>query len=115
MAATGRISVQLTALRGTSTPVAIAPSVTLPTSITYAAGSRLNVRLQTTGTTPTTLRLKVWPATAAEPTAWQTTATDSWAALQSPGAVGLTASLSGSATNAPVVVRMSDVGARPVA
>jgi hypothetical protein len=115
MQSTGRIIVQLTALRGSATAVALAPAVTLPTSITYAAGTPLLVRMQVTGTDPTTLRLKVWPASTTEPTAWQTTATDSGAGLQSPGAVGLTAYLSGTVTNAPVVVRMDDLTARPVA
>jgi PKD repeat protein len=115
MQSTGRIIVQLTALRGSATAVALAPAVTLPTSVTYGAGTPLLVRMQVTGTDPTTLRLKVWPASTTEPAAWQTTATDSGAGLQSPGAVGLTAYLSGSVTNAPVVVRMDDLTARPVA
>ena len=115
MRADGRIVVQLTALKGTGSPVAVATAVTLPTSITYSAGSQLNVRMQVTGTSPTTVRLKVWPATQAEPTAWQTTGNDTFAALQNPGAVGLTTYLSGSVTNAPVVVRMDGLSARPVA
>jgi PKD repeat protein len=115
MASTGRITVQLTALKGTGTPVAVAPAVTLPTTVTYSAGSQLDVRMQVTGTNPTTMRLKVWPAGATEPAAWQTTGTDTFAALQGPGAVGLTNYLSGSVTNAPVVVRMTALSARPTA
>ncbi|UOX99811.1 PKD domain-containing protein [Blastococcus sp. PRF04-17] len=115
MRADGRIVVQLTALRGTSSPVGLATAVTLPTTITYAANTELGVRMQVTGTNPTTIRLKVWPTTQPEPAAWQTTATDTFAALQNPGAVGLTAYLSGSVTNAPVVLRMDDLSARPVA
>jgi hypothetical protein len=115
LVSTGRITVQLTALKGTSTPVAVAAAVALPSTITYSAGSKLNVRMQVTGTGPTTLRLKVWPAAEAEPAAWQTTGTDTFAPLQSPGAVGLTNYLSSSATNAPVVVRMSALSARPTA
>jgi hypothetical protein len=71
--------------------------------------------MQVTGTNPTTVRLKVWPATGTEPAAWQTTATDTTAALQNPGAVGLTAYLSGSVTNGPIVLRLDDVSARPPA
>ena len=115
MASTGRITVQLTSLRGTASPVGIATAVTLPTTITYSAGSQLAVRMQVTGTNPTTVRLKVWPATQPEPTAWQTTATDTYAGLQTAGAVGLTTYLSGTVTNAPVVVRISALSARPVA
>jgi PKD repeat protein len=113
MASTGRITVQLSALRGTATPVAIATAVTLPTTVTYAAGSQLNVRLQVTGTNPTTVRLKVWPTTQAEPTAWTTTATDTFAALQNPGAVGMTGYIPSGVTNTPVVVRVSSLTARP--
>ena len=115
MSSNGRITVQLTALKGTGSPVAVATAVTLPTSITYSAGSQLNVRMQVTGTSPTTVRLKVWPATQTEPTAWQTTGTDTYAGLQNPGAIGLTTYLSGSVTNAPVVVRLDNLTARPVA
>jgi PKD repeat protein len=115
MASTGRITVQLTALKGSSAAVAVAPAVTLPTTVTYSAGSQLAVRMQVTGTNPTTVRLKVWPAGTTEPSAWQTTGTDTYAALQSPGAVGLTTYLSGTVTNAPVVVRMSALSAGPTA
>jgi PKD repeat protein len=113
MASTGRITVQLTALRGTASPVALATAVTLPTSITYSANSQLNVRMQVTGTDPTTVRLKVWPATTTEPAAWQTTATDTGAALQAPGAVGLTAYTSSGVSNGPIVVRISALSGRP--
>jgi hypothetical protein len=63
------------------------------------------------GTTTTTLRLKVWPSTAAEPAAWQVTSTDTTASLQGAGSVGLIAYLSGSATNAPLVARFDDFSA----
>jgi len=115
MASNGRITVQLTALRGTSTAAALAPAVSLPATITYGAGTQVNVRMQVTGTNPTTVRLKVWPASAAEPATWQSTATDSTAALQSPGAVGISSYLSGSVTNGPVVLRLDNLSARPVA
>jgi PKD repeat protein len=115
MSANGRITVQLTALRGTASPVGLATAVTLPTTITYGANTPINVRMQVTGTNPTTIRLKVWPASQTEPTAWQTTATDTTAGLQNPGAVGLTSYLSGSVTNGSVVLRMDNLSARPVA
>jgi len=109
----GRIIVQLTALRGSASPVALATAVPLPATITYGANTQLAVRMQVTGTNPTTLRLKVWPASTTEPAAWQTTATDSTTALQSPGSVGISAYASGSVTNAPVVLRVSALTARP--
>ncbi|WP_298459554.1 LamG-like jellyroll fold domain-containing protein [uncultured Cellulomonas sp.] len=80
---------------------------------TYAPGERLRVRLQVTGTSPTTLRAKVWKATAAEPAGWQVSATDATAALQAGGSVGVTSYLSGSATNAPVAVTWDDLRVTP--
>jgi PKD repeat protein len=111
MRADGRIVVQLAALRGSGTPAGLTGGVTLPA--TYAAGTPIAVRLQVTGTNPTTLRLKVWPANQAEPTAWQVTATDTFAALQNAGAVGVTGYLPSGVTNVPVVLRVDDLTARP--
>jgi hypothetical protein len=78
------------------------------TGLTVAPGDRLNVRLQTTGTSPTTLRLKVWKAGTTEPTDWTASVTDAAPSLQGPGAVGLATYLSGSATNAPVTASFDD-------
>lgn len=88
--------------------VALTPSINVP-GLAYAAGDRLNVRLQTIGTSPTTLNLKVWKVGTPEPAAWQRTATDSTSALQGAGGIGLRAYLSSSATNAPVVVTIDDL------
>jgi hypothetical protein len=109
----GRILLGLTAVRS-GAEVALQPLTQLP-GLTYAAGSPLAIRLQVSGTAPTTVRVKVWAAGGAEPTAWQATATDSTAALQAAGSVGVAAYLSSSATNAPVTVRLDDLSARPPA
>jgi hypothetical protein len=71
------------------------------------------VRLQVTGTGPTSLRAKVWVAGTTEPAAWAVSATDATAGLQAAGSVGVGDYLSGSATNAPVVVRFDDFQAGP--
>jgi PKD repeat protein len=76
---------------------------------TYAAGQQLQVRLQATGSAPTTLRAKVWPVGAAEPGSWQVTTTDSTAGLQSPGGVGVTTYMAGSSTNLPVLATFDDL------
>ncbi len=75
---------------------------------------RLAVRLQVTGSAPTTLRLKVWPATGPEPASWQSTATDSTAGLQGPGSTGIRAYLSGTSGTGATTVRVDDWVARPV-
>ncbi|WP_315914149.1 PKD domain-containing protein [Arthrobacter sp. lap29] len=69
-------------------------------SLTYSANMVLNLRLQVTGTSPTTVQGKIWPAGQGEPVAWLASATDSTAALQTAGSVGLGAYLAGSATAA---------------
>ena len=69
--------------------------------VTYTPGMVLNVRLQVTGTSPTTLSSMVWANGTTQPATWQATTTDSTSILQVAGAVGLLAYLSGSATNAP--------------
>jgi hypothetical protein len=72
------------------------------------------VRFQVSGTSPTTLKVKVWPSTSPQPAAWTLTATDSTAGLQAAGAVGLTTYLSGSTTNAPTTVKFSSFSAGPL-
>jgi PKD repeat protein len=79
--------------------------------LTVAAGDKLNFKVQATGTSPTTLRAKVWKVGTAEPAAWGTSLTDSNAALQAAGSIGLEAYLSGSATNAPQVASFDDLWA----
>lgn len=82
---------------------------TLSGALTYAPGQKLRVRIQVTGTSPTTVRAKMWRATDAEPAAWLLTATDATAAFQAPGGVGLITFLSGSATNAPMLLTFDDL------
>ncbi|WP_233189025.1 LamG domain-containing protein [Subtercola sp. Z020] len=105
----GTAAVALTALQGSSTASTLANEVVVPGSI--VAGTKLSVRLQVTGTSPTTIRAKVWPSGTAEPTAWTVSATDSFAGLQAPGAIGLLSYVSGSATNAPQQVTVQELSA----
>ena len=72
-------------------------SVNLP-GLTYAPGSVLRVRFDTSGTDVTTLKAKAWVVGTAEPAAWQVTATDTTAALRGAGRIGLATYLSGAAT-----------------
>ncbi|WP_142457744.1 PKD domain-containing protein [Geodermatophilus aquaeductus] len=78
----------------------------------YAAGTALTVRFETSGASPTTLKVKVWPAAAAEPTAWGLTRTDATASLQRPGAVSLDTYVSASAT-AVSTLRVDDLRVEP--
>jgi PKD repeat protein len=76
--------------------------------VNYAVGDRLRVRLQVVGTSPTTVRVKVWEQGTAEPAAWSLTSTDSMAGFQAAGSVGFYAYLSGSSTNAPTVFSLDE-------
>ena len=68
--------------------------------ITATAGLPIRLRFEVEGTSPTTLRAKVWPADATEPAAWSVTTTDTTAGLQTPGQRGLDLYTSSSATAA---------------
>ena len=68
---------------------------------------------RSTGTSPTTVRAKVWLGSDPEPDSWTVTATDSYAGLQAQGSVGLIGYLSGSATNAPVNLAVHRLVATP--
>jgi PKD repeat protein len=81
----------------------------------YAPGDEWNIRFQVQGTGTTTLRAKIWKAGTTEPSTWRLTATDTTASLQGAGAVGIAAYLSGSATNAPVVLSVLDYTVKPLA
>lgn len=82
---------------------------TVISSLDYTQGKELVVRAQAVGTSPTVIRMKVWPVGTAEPASWQLSTSDAAADFQKPGRAGFTSYLSGSATNAPVVARYDDV------
>ncbi|AUZ88736.1 cell surface protein [Arthrobacter agilis] len=82
---------------------------TVISSLNYAPGKELMVRAQAVGTAPTVIRMKVWAAGTAEPASWQLSTSDTAVDFQKAGRIGFTSYLSGSATNAPVVVRYDDL------
>jgi len=92
-------------INGVESSVAPAVTLNLPN---YVANSWVWVRAQVTGASPTTIRIKAWLDGAAEPGAWAFTATESSAAVQSAGAMGLRAVFGAGATNAPLTVSFDD-------
>ncbi len=90
--------------------VVLKPGITVP-GLSLAAGGFLKTEFVVTGTNPTSLALKVWAAGSAEPTSAQLTATDSFAALQAPGWLGISTHLSATSAIAPVVLRLSGLSA----
>ncbi len=69
----------------------------------YGATTAIWVRMQAQGASPTTLRMRAWVDGSPEPSTWAYTATDSTAAVQGAGPVGIQARLSSSATSIPTV------------
>ena len=82
------------------------------TGVTYVPGDTYLMRVQVWGSGTTNLRAKVWKDGTTEPTTWLVSGSDTTAAFQGPGSIGLLSYLSGSATNAPVTVKYSEFAAR---
>lgn len=77
--------------------------------LTVTPGQLLRMRVQAVGVSPTVLRAKVWAQGSPEPSGWTASVTDSTAALQAAGGIGLRTYLSGSSTNAPVLGLFDDL------
>ena len=106
--ATGAVQLSLTkVVGGTETEIQAATTVA---GLTYTPGTKLAVRVQAIGASPTTVQARVWVKGQTEPTTWQRSVSDSTAGLQSAGAIGEVVYLSSSAT-AAVVVRFDDLTA----
>jgi Glycosyl Hydrolase Family 88 len=86
-------------------------SVDVP-GLTFVTTDRLNLRVQATGASPTTVRVRVWKPGTTEPTAWHVSVSDSTAGLQVAGGVGVWAYLSSGASPSSVVVSVDGVTAR---
>ena len=108
---TGQVTLRLNRLVAGSEAVLAGP-ITVP-GLTYTAGMRISMRVQVTGTSPTTVRARAWDAAASEPATWQVSATDSSAALQQPGTVGTVVYVPSAITNAPIRVSYTRFVAAP--
>ncbi|MGY1809660.1 PKD domain-containing protein [Blastococcus sp. SYSU D00669] len=86
--ADGRVGLALSRVSG-GTEAFPQGEVIVP-GLTVAAGQTVNARVQTSGTGPTTVRATVW-TTGTEPATPQLTRTDTTAALQAAGGVGVSA------------------------
>lgn len=83
-------------------------SLTIP-GLSYAAGDQLQLRVQVTGTAPTTLKAMAWKLGEPAPETWQVSATDSTAGLQQAGSIGVAFYVSGSATVSPMTATFDDL------
>jgi PKD repeat protein len=104
--ATGSVSVNASVLISNSES-ALGTAVVVP-GLTQAAGSYIWLRAQVTGASPTTIRVKAWADGQAEPAGWNFTATNTAAAVQGAGSVGLRIFLGGTVSNAPFVFSFDD-------
>lgn len=104
-------SLGLALIRYTGSEIGLG-TVTVP-GVTVTPGTPIRLVLQLEGTSPTTLRAKAWPTSAAEPGSWQVTATDSTAGLQAAGSTGIDVYTSSSAT-APSTVSVDRFTASPL-
>lgn len=86
-------------------------SQTNVSGLTMTPSTTLRLKVETTGTSPTTIKTKVWVAGQTEPAAWQLSTTDSTAGIQSAGQIGVTGYVSGSTTTGPIAVRFDDLSA----
>lgn len=98
-------SVILHVMRGGT---AVGAGVTVP-GLSVVAGQSYQVLFDVRGTSPTSLSGKIWRAGTSEPPAWQVVRSDSTAALQVPGSVGLRTWISSSANAYPLTVTIDDV------
>lgn len=81
--------------------------------VRYRAGTPIHLRFRAVGSGTTTLQGRVWFGAEPEPSAWSIQASDSTSALQGPGGVGVHHYLSGSSTNAPIVMSLDDLSVLP--
>ena len=109
----GAVQLNLRKLNGSATAVNFGTAATVA-GLTLSAGALVNVRLQVEGVGTTTVRMKAWANGTAEPAAWLITGTDTSAALQAAGSVGLRTYVSSSATNTPIVQSVRALSAKPI-
>ncbi|MCP2336853.1 LamG-like jellyroll fold domain-containing protein [Actinomadura rupiterrae] len=107
--ALGKVYMRLSRTNASGVETAIGGEKVVP-GIAFKAWTRLRVRVQAVGTAPTTLRAKVWVAGQSEPSAWQVSATDTTAALQRAGGVGVRA-YTAKTTAVPVRLSLDDLRA----
>ncbi|QTE28896.1 PKD domain-containing protein [Pengzhenrongella sicca] len=103
----GAVTARLVRTTAAGVETSITTDLTVP-GLTYTTGTTLKAAFEVTGTSPTTLRAKVWVGSGVEPAGWLIEATDTTAALQAAGHTGVAALLSSSTTNGPVTVQVDN-------
>ncbi len=109
IASDGRIYAQLLKVIG-NTESALGSEV-LVGGVTLVPGAKLGIRTQFLGANPTTFRMRVWALAGSEPSTWNSTASNSDAALQGPAGVAVRGYVSGTTSNGPITLSFDDLRA----
>jgi hypothetical protein len=104
----GAVRLSVSFVSAANAETVIVPETAVP-GLSVAAGAVLQLRFQATGNGSAALRGKVWRVGTTEPSGWTVSGSDSRAAMQAPGGVGLVTYLSSGATTAPVTLAVSRV------
>lgn len=81
----------------------------------FNSGDTLRVRIQASGQGTSALKTKIWKASDAQPAGWTVQASDSTAALQVAGGIGLSVYAAGTVANVPYPVKFDNLYVVPVA
>ncbi len=92
---------------------ALANSYVLPNT-KYTAGDVLHLKVQVSGTAPTTVKAKVWRDGTTEPDNWNLSSTDATAALQTSGSIGIRAVVGASSSVPATHMRIDSLVAEAV-
>lgn len=103
LAPDGSVYLHATRVNAAGSETALGNEVKI-SGLSFQANGSLRMRLEVTGSNPTTIRLKAWGDGKQEPINWRYSTTDSTAGLQQAGAVGLRAYVSASSANPNVQI-----------
>jgi PKD repeat protein len=107
-------SVQAQLVRSIGGAETVLQNINALPGLTYSPGEMLQVRFQAEGTGTTVLKAKIWKDGQPEPAVWTLERSDSTAALQAPGGVGVLMYVSGSLTTLPMVMSIDNLTAAPI-
>lgn len=107
----GTVQLHVTRTVGSTTTALAGGAVS---GLTFAPNDQLVLKVEVEGSSPTTIRAKVWRLGQVEPTTWRATITDTAASLQGAGGVGVTTYHGGTTGNPSTVFSYDNLVAAPV-
>jgi hypothetical protein len=103
----GAVTVTIEVVAGASTGQVGGP-IAVP-DLSMATDTRINVRVELSGSDPTTISVRAWPVAEREPRYWDLTVTDWTGSLQAAGSIGLGWQLLGMPPDSSVLLRFDDL------